>query len=127
MSTYESVASKKFFNKCLDLLTTELVKEDLDVEAHQQQLGSYETIDEEQIRKSVWVASVLASSDEEEHQRKALAFGILSYLKYREGENQKVYERYLYIILSRLGNLPAFENVNPVETPSSYEEQLLNL
>lgn len=130
MSTYSNAADLDFFNECLDNLTVELVKDDLDIKTHGHKLDDFDgdsvgTVDEEEMKKSAWVASLLASSEEDEHRRKALAFGVLSYTKHENDEKENIYRRYLYIILSRLGNLPAFDNVDPTETGATFEKQLV--
>jgi hypothetical protein len=115
-------------------MATELVREDLGVSSHGFSLGDFSgdtvgSVDEEKIRKCAWIASVLASGDEDEYRRKALAFGIMGYIRATEEDDndvkEEVYRRYLYIILSRLGNLPAFNNVDSTETEVTFEEQLV--
>ena len=130
MSSYENAAELEFFNDCLDTLTTELVREDLNVEIHGQKLDDFGddsvgSVDEKEVQKSAWVASLLASSNNDEHRRKALAFGILSYTRHEDTEKEDIYRRYLYIILSRLGNLPAFKNVDSTESEITFENQLV--
>jgi DNA replication protein DnaC len=134
-STYENAANFEVFNDCLDALTIDLIKSDLGiVEQEQEQTGlnefreddSSKEITDEEMRKSAWLASVLASSDDETHNRKALSFGILAYLRYQENNQNQLYEQYLYIILSRVGNLPAFNNVRRAEGQLSFENQLIN-
>jgi nucleoside-triphosphatase THEP1 len=130
MSTYDNASELEFFNNCLDTLTTELVREDLNVDVHSQKLDDFDddsvgSVDDGEVEKSAWVASLLALSDDDEHRRKALAFGILSYTRHENTEKEKIYRKYLYIILSRLGNLPAFKNVDSTETDVSFENQLV--
>lgn len=69
---------------------------------------------------------MLASSESDEHRRKALAFSILSYIKYQDKEYEELYRQYLYIVLSRLGNLPAFDNVDATETGITFEREALD-
>lgn len=130
MSTYSVASELDFFNECLDELAVELVRNDLGVESHGHNLSDFQgipvgSVDDEKLNKSAWVASLLASSDKDEHRRKALAYGVLSYIRKQDTEQKDIYQRYLYIILSRLGNLPAFENVDPTETELSFAEQLV--
>lgn len=131
-STYENAADIEVFNECLDALSVNLIKEDLGVDQQKQAgldeffvEGSSQEISDEDIKESAWIASVLASSDNDVHKRKALSFGILAYLRYRDGNQEPLYERYLYIILSRVGNLPAFNNVRRAEGQLSFRHQMM--
>ncbi|MFP9060943.1 DEAD/DEAH box helicase [Natrialbaceae archaeon A-chndr2] len=131
-STYEIASDFDVFNDCLDALTINLIKTDLGVkkreqtgfEAFREDAISKKTTDGD-IQQSAWIASVLASSNDDKHKRKALSFGILAYLRYQGTNQEPLYERYLYIILSRVGNLPAFNNVRRESQPS-FESQLIN-
>jgi len=132
-STYEIAAGFDVLNDCLDTLTTELIKSDLGISGREQtgidkfREGSEpKEITNEDLQKSAWLASVLASSNEDTHKRKALSFGILAYLRFQGEDQEPLYERYLYIILSRIGNLPAFNNVRRAEGQLSFEDQLIN-
>lgn len=132
-STYDIAADFDVLNDSLDVLTLEIVREDLGIEDSVQRGfdefyrdSIHDEIDEEDIQQSAWLASVLANSDTDDYKRKALAFGILSYLRYRGTEHESLYERYLYIILSRVGNLPAFNNVRRTEGQISFEKQLID-
>jgi len=120
MSTYSEANEIEFFNDCLDQLTTELLRRDID------QPDRWSHISEEQLRKSAWIASILASSDDDEHRKKALAFGILAYLRKRESNQKDLYERYLYIILSRVGDLPAVGNLVDDEEREEFETELIS-
>ncbi|WP_336024764.1 DEAD/DEAH box helicase [Halobellus salinisoli] len=134
MSTYEAAAQLDFFNQCLDELVVELVRDDLDVRSHGFGLDEFaetpvRSVDEEEVNKCAWIASVLASSGNEDHRRKALAFGVLSYIRSTKNDvneaQEEAYRRYLYIILARLGNLPAFNNIDATETELTFEQQLV--
>jgi superfamily II DNA/RNA helicase len=84
------------------------------------------SIDEESLKKSVWLVSILAISPNQLHQRKAQLFTSLLFLNYHENvEILKV----CYILFSRLGNLTATkflknlyedENENPIELKAKY-------
>lgn len=139
MSNYDQIENLEVFNRSLDELAIDLIKNDLGVEELEETddevdwgewgIGNEEilpgTLDHEEVEKSALAASLLASSDDDVHKRKALAFGILSYLKYhREQEFEGMYERYLYVILSRVGNLPAFQNVKETESRIQFEYDL---
>jgi len=97
MSTYENAADIEFFNDCLDTLIKDLLYDDLGVTEYR-----WDQNLESSIQKSAWVASLLASSNNEEHQSKALSFAILAYIKKRGNDEEEMYERYLYIVLSRI-------------------------
>ncbi|MFC6954766.1 DEAD/DEAH box helicase [Halorubellus litoreus] len=129
MSEQPEISEIEFFNDCLDALAVDLVKDDLDVGSHRYMWGNpswQSNPSEEEIRKSAWIASVLASSQDDEDIKKALAFGILSYLNHKDGEKEQLYEKYLYVILSRVGNLPAFDNVDTEDEKQDYESALIS-
>jgi superfamily II DNA/RNA helicase len=121
MSTYENASNLDFFKESLNALIKDLLHDDLGVS-----VSRWEDNPPEKIQKSAWVASLLASSDDESHQSQALSFAILAYIKYRNTEHQDIYERYLYIILSRVGNLQTFETVRREEADVRFEEELIS-
>jgi len=140
MSDYDSIGDLDVFNKCLDELAVDLIMSDLgasepgdwdDTPDLSDFRGSDEellpgNLDHEEVEKSALAASMLASSEDDKHKRKALAFGILGYLKYhQEEEFESMYEQYLYVILSRVGNLPAFQNVRNKEDRIQFEYDFL--
>lgn len=119
MSTYEVANELDFFNECLDKLIQKLFFRDIGREHDIE-------VPETHLKKSAWVASLLASSKEEEHKKKALSFGILAYLENRN-QDEELYRQYLYIILSRLGNLPSMENLfenGSSDRRENFEEEL---
>jgi hypothetical protein len=130
MTTESNAAELDFFNDCIDELATNLVKEDLGVKEHSTQLGDFMQGDElelsDKIQKGAWAASLLASSDNDEYRRKALAFSVMSYIEYQDTDYEQLYRQYLYITLSRLGNLPAFNNVDPTETETTYAQKIVD-
>lgn len=84
-------------------------------------------IDDNELKKAVWLVSILASSDNQIYQRKAQLFISLLFLN-----NQKNIEilKVCYIIFSRLGNLTATkflkslydeDELDPIELKSKYE------
>ncbi|ELK49724.1 DEAD/DEAH box helicase domain-containing protein, partial [Haloferax sp. BAB-2207] len=121
MSTYENAADLEFFNDCLNTLIKDLLYDDLGVTDYRWDQNS-----ESDLQKSAWVASLLASSDKEEHQSKALAFAILAYIEKRGTDDEEMYERYLYIVLSRIGNLQTFNTVRREQADVSFEERLIS-
>ncbi|RZJ88142.1 MAG: DEAD/DEAH box helicase, partial [Chryseobacterium sp.] len=77
-------------------------------------------IDPDLLRKSIWLASILANSTHEEHQKKVQLFGSLIFLQYG---TQLSYVKAVYILFSRIGNLTAtrflkdlFENPSQVQS-----------
>jgi superfamily II DNA or RNA helicase len=121
MSTYENAADLEFFNDCLDTLIKDLLYNDLGVTDYR-----WDQNPESKLQKSAWVASLLASSDDEEHQSKALSFAILAYIEKRGTDDEEMYERYLYIVLSRIGNLQTFNTVRRERVDVSFEEELIS-
>ena len=85
------------------------------------------TIDNDELKKAVWLVSILSSSDNQLHKRKAQLFTSLLFLNYQENiEILKI----CYIMFSRLGNLTATkflknlyneEQDNPIELKSKYD------
>lgn len=110
----------EFFNNCLDTLVEELFRSDIDESDPNLEISSTK------IQKSAWIASILASSDNDEHRRKALSFSILAYLRHRGEDDENLYERYLYVILSRLGDLPAVGNIVDDDTREQFERDLVS-
>lgn len=84
-------------------------------------------IENEKLKKAIWLVSILANSDNNIYQRKAQLFTSLLFLNNQENiEILKV----CYILFSRLGNLTATkflknlydeEQDNPIELKSKYE------
>ncbi|WP_353102720.1 DEAD/DEAH box helicase [Myroides odoratus] len=84
-------------------------------------------VENEELKKAIWLVSILANSDNNIHQRKAQLFTSLLFLNNQENiEILKV----CYILFSRLGNLTAtkflnnlYDEVkeNPIELKSKYE------
>ncbi len=87
------------FVKSIDELTKSVFFEDIGQEYEIQ-------VSDKDLKKSAWISSLLADSDDDQHRKKALSFAVLLYVSKREGEQEPLYRRYLYTILSRLGNIP---------------------
>jgi Lhr-like helicase len=99
MSTYSSAAEMDVFVNSIDELTRCVFYDDIG--------ENYEMdISERELRKSAWISSLLANSEDDQHRKKALSFAVLYYVSKREEEREPLYRRYLYTILSRLGNIP---------------------
>lgn len=101
MNTYENAAKVEEFRNDFELLSKYVVLNVLD-EEHRVNTEALS------LRKSSWIASLLASSPDEYHQKLAIDFGILSYHFSCEVEelNGDVYRNLLYVITARTGNLP---------------------
>ena len=84
-------------------------------------------IEENELKKSIWLASILSNSNDQNHKRKAQLFVSLLYLNNRDNiEILKI----CYILFSRLGNLTAtkfLDNLyikkedNPLELRAKYD------
>lgn len=121
MSKFTSANKIDFFNDTIDELTSELVCYDLN-----RPYSTLEPLSAEQIKRCAWIASILANSDKDEHKEKALAFATLAFTKYKNGDREDIYKQFLYIILSRLDNLPAFDNVRNEDLEQRFEQGLIN-
>lgn len=91
----------------------------------------YIVINKEELRKAIWLASILANSSDNEHRQKVQQLSSLIYLNYpEEAELSKV----CYILYSRVGNLTATKFLksifqkysdNPVEQLSILNEDVI--
>lgn len=72
-----------------------------------------EFIDEKQVESASFLASILSSSDDENHQLKAIAFGVLTFLNYPDDTR---FENLCYIILSRTGNIQLSKHLKSYST-----------
>lgn len=121
MALFDEANEIEFFNNCIDQLAKELFYDDNDLRK-----GLVRFPTDTEMRKAAWIASVLANSSEDEHRRKALSFAILAYLKYQDDEREPLYERYLYVILSRIGNLPAVGSFVHEDEQQEFEQTLIS-
>jgi hypothetical protein len=69
-----------------------------------------EQLPKSELNKAALLASVLACSDQEEHQQKAMAFAILAYLD----RKNKEFAAYCYIILSRVDNIQQGQHLHEI-------------
>lgn len=116
LQAYEhKVLSKVIYNYSLNLM-----KKSFD------SIKSIHTENDE-LKKSIWLVSILSSSNNQNHKRKAQLFTSLLYLNNKE--NIEILKA-CYILFSRLGNLTATkfldhlyikEEVNPVELRAKYD------
>lgn len=88
-------------------------------------------IDVKQLRKAVWLASVLAESDNELHLKKAQDFAILLFLNNQDNIDLL---KIVYILFSRIGNLTATrflknlmrkDSENPSSQISNFQENII--
>ncbi|WP_448103961.1 DEAD/DEAH box helicase [Pedobacter panaciterrae] len=94
-SLLESIVSHPLINKMIDDLTfNQFYHERLKIPAI--------TIKYSDIRKAIWLTSILASSDFDEHRNKAQILASLLYLQNPEDTN---IGRAVYVLFSRIGNL----------------------
>ncbi|ESU19936.1 hypothetical protein FCR2A7T_13420 [Flavobacterium cauense R2A-7] len=84
-------------------------------------------IEEEDLKKGIWIASILCTSNEESHRRKGQLFSSLLFLNFKD--NIEILKT-CYILFSRLGNLTATKFLdglyeqkekNPINLRSKYE------
>ncbi|KAA9404154.1 DEAD/DEAH box helicase [Haloarcula sp. CBA1131] len=102
-STYESAANSDLFRNCLERLALKRLFADLGLDRDV-------TVDDSQLRRAAWIASLLANSDDNDHRQLAVSFAILAY-HHMDGEIGKdLYRNYLFTIMSRLGNVPVVQS-----------------
>jgi superfamily II DNA/RNA helicase len=109
------VLNKVIYNYTLNLLTSVF-----------DSIKSIE-IEEDELKKSIWLVSVLCNSNDQNHKRKAQLFASLLYLNNKDNiEILKI----CYILFSRIGNLTATKFLeklyitkedNPVELRAKYD------
>lgn len=104
-STYISASNHPTFISVLD----KLVENQFYIENSMNK--SIKTIDNRDLEKAAWLASILSLSEEEEHRKKALIFASLAYLQNKEDVR---YEKFCYIIQSRTGNIPASRHLDTI-------------
>lgn len=106
---YESIFNDKIFNDTIEILTYNQF-----LSSHKHPEGRIK-IEFSSIKKCVWLSSILAGSDNENHRRKVQLFAMLSHLAYNDNPD---IERTTFLLLSRIGNLtasrhlPNYKNIN---------------
>lgn len=95
--TIESAKNHPVFIKVLNALITNRFYSELKIEAEKVK------IEKDLLDKSIWLASIVSTSFEEEDKYLSSVFGIVLFLEYDSHE----YRKTAYIILSRSGNLIA--------------------
>ncbi|MBX0297660.1 DEAD/DEAH box helicase [Haloarcula nitratireducens] len=122
MSTYDVAANSEFLNQTLDELTEEVFRKDI---------GEQYTapLSEQDRQRAAWMGSILANSSNDDHRKRALATAVLLYTTC-DKDSKRIYQQYLYTILSRLGSLPSAHALNDstaelVESISDPSQSLL--
>lgn len=95
--TIESAKNHPVFNQVLNALITNRFYSELQIEKEKVK------IEKDILDKSIWLASIISTSIEEEDKYLSSVFGIVLFLEYDSQE----YRKTAYIILSRSGNLIA--------------------
>lgn len=79
-------------------------------------------VNENLLRKAVWLASILAESNNEAHKKKAQDLAILLFLNNKE--NKQILKA-VYVLLSRIGNLTATRHLNNISNNDFTEDFIL--
>lgn len=123
VNLYENIFNDKSFNDVIEQLTFNQFIADQNHDEHIK-------INFPLIKRSIWIASILAKSDNENHCRKVQLFAMLSHLAYKD--NQDI-ERATFLLLARIGNLTASRHLpnygnlyhpNPNEQDESFDALL---
>jgi hypothetical protein len=93
--TIESAKNHPVFKEVLNALITNRFYSELQIETEKVKIEKYK------LDKSIWLASIISTSTEEEDKYLSSVFGIVLFLEYDSQE----YRKTAYIILSRSGNL----------------------
>jgi len=105
-SVYDDLLDSGGFKETLDELLEELVMRDL---------GEIENDTPVQVDEYNWTCSFLALSDDDAHKKQALTYAVLLYVLNRGKKEEPRYRRLLFLILNRLGNLPAIQNFEDMD------------
>lgn len=97
MSTYDSAADVEVFKNTFKKLSHSRLYSDIGVKNPIE-------IDENDIERSAWIASILANSPEDEHRQQALSFTVLAYLWAEENDSEGIYREYFQLVLNRIGS-----------------------
>lgn len=104
MDTFESAEGSEIFNNTLDLMAENLFRNDINI------TNSVE-VPKRDLEKAAWLASILANSEGDTKNQKALSFAILAYLTYEDTELEELFKKYLIVQMTRLGSLPVLNAV----------------
>lgn len=97
MGTYDSAANVEVFKNTFKKLSHSRLYSDIGVKKTIE-------IDENDIERSAWIASVLANSPEDDHRQQALSFTVLAYLWAKENGIEDLYREYFQLVMSRIGS-----------------------
>ncbi|WP_062058374.1 DEAD/DEAH box helicase [Aquimarina longa] len=95
--TIESAKNHPVFRDVLNTMITNRFYSELEIE------GNNDNIEKEKLDNAIWLASIIASSTDENDKYLSSVFGIALFLE----EPSKEYRKAAYVILSRSGNLIA--------------------
>lgn len=121
---FEKIFEDSILNKVLNELLMNLFTSNVDNKKHFD-------LDKEELRKAIWVASILGNSPKIEHKQKVQQVASLLYLNYRD---KKEIAKVCYILFSRVGNLTATRfltalfsefSINPEEQVSIFTEDVI--
>jgi len=108
----DRIAAHPLINKMIDdLLFNQLI--------HEKFAGPKKPIDKADIRKAVWLCSLLAISEVEIYRNKGQILASLIYLQYKDND---FVERSSYVLFSRLGNLTGARLLSNAKTFEEIDE-----
>lgn len=113
--TIESAKNHKIFRDVLNAMITNRFYNELEIE------DKKENIEQNELDQAIWIASIIASSPDEEDKYLSSVFGIALFLE----KKSKKYRKAAYIILSRAGNLIASKFFNELIKINSKSGNLL--
>jgi hypothetical protein len=112
----DRIAVHPLINKMIDdLLFNQLI--------HEKLAGPKKPIDNADIRKAIWLCSLLATSDVETYRNKGQILASLIYLQYKDND---FVERAIYVLFSRLGNLTGARLLSNAKTFEEISESADN-
>lgn len=103
--TFTSAYNHPTLNKILDSLVTNQFYRNI-------KLSKTAEIDEQELFKATWLATILSLSDDDQHRSKALSLAVLAYL---ERNNDSRFSKLCYVIISRVGVIPLSEHMDEFE------------
>ncbi len=113
--TIESAKNHQVFRDVLNMMITNRFYSELEIE------GKKNNIEKEKLDKAIWLASIIASSTDENDKYLSSVFGIALFLE----KTSKEYRKAAYILLSRSGNLIASRFFNELIKINSIDGSLL--
>lgn len=113
MSVYSNVAENQILISTIDDLAENILSREVGIKPDKE-------ITQEKLEKAAWFGSLLANSEEDAHREKALTLAALIYVTHQDTEQEPLYRKYLYTILTRIGSIPTANAV----AENSEKEQL---